>query len=690
MIHRALLLILLPTTCLAQHELLLQAGGELTILAADGKLEWQMPWSSSSQLHALPNGNIMLLRGGHELVEIEKSTRRVVWTFDSSGLSPSAEESQAMLCFEPLENGNILISTEPGDRLVEIDRLGSILREVSLPAPSTAAPRIGLLENGNLLLPEQSEGLLRELDGQTGEVVWEYRLPHEERTERPSSLAAARLSSGNTLIASEGEVLLREITPQGELVWTLEQTELPQLKLSNIVALQVLPGGSCAIEQRLAPAGKTHIVEVDRESRTVSWELESLERPPSVAILLDIEPDAELRRRARRIHRDTLTLDTHKDISVTLADPNYPEDPAEAARARLSQDPTLWGTNQVDFPKMRAGGLDAAFYIVYVGQGALDEEGYAMARKIALSKFETIERMARRYPGDIEIARSPDDVERIHAAGKLVACIGIENGYAMGTDLTAIEEFHERGARYMSLTHNRHSQLGDSNTPEGEPIHGGLSELGRQAIEEMNRVGIMVDISHAGEETTMQAIAHSRAPVIASHSSVDGVLEHGRNLSDRELLALKENGGVLQTVAFATYVRSNDARAAFIQRTRRELGLDTDTARPGGTPEMRQELRKRVRAFDASAKRANVADFVDHIDYAVELIGIDHVAISSDFDGGGGVEGWDDASETFNLTLELLRRGYTEEEIAKLWSGNTLRVWRAVEAIAEQSRSQDE
>ena len=253
------------------------------------------------------------------------------------------------------------------------------------------------------------------------------------------------------------------------------------------------------------------------------------------------ESEADLIARARRIHYDALTLDTHKDIRATLARTSAAEDPAERERERRRDDPTLWGPNQVDFPKMRAGGLDVAFYIVYVGQGALDEAGFARARAQALAKFDAIERMAERYPGHIGLARSAADVERITSEGRLVACIGIENGYAMGEDLGAIAEFHARGARYMSITHNRHSQLGDSNIPE-EPIHGGLSDLGRRAIEEMNRVGIMVDVSHAAKTTTLQTIEHSVAPCIASHSSVSGVFEHSRNLDDETLKALAARG----------------------------------------------------------------------------------------------------------------------------------------------------
>jgi membrane dipeptidase len=232
-----------------------------------------------------------------------------------------------------------------------------------------------------------------------------------------------------------------------------------------------------------------------------------------------------------------------------------------------------------------------------------------------------------------------------------------------------------------------------------------LSELGRRAVAEMNRQGIMVDISHAGRQTMLDALEVSEAPVIASHSSAWALREHGRNLDDEQLRALRENGGVIQTVAFASYVKDLGARNDAIDALREELGLGGGRGGRGGgrggrggeqemTAEERAareaaqaELDRRMVDIDARYPTTTVADFVDHIDYMVELIGIDHVAISSDFDGGGGVEGWDDASETFNVTLELVRRGYTEEEIAKMWGGNTLRAWREVEQIGERLRA---
>ena len=397
--------------------------------------------------------------------------------------------------------------------------------------------------------------------------------------------------------------------------------------------------------------------------------------------------DAALVQKARAIHDRVITLDTHADINPEnfTRERNYTQ--------RLD--------TQVNLPKMIEGGLDAAFFIVYVGQGPLTEEGYANAYKQAVAKFDAIHHLTREIaPGQIELALTAADVARIAKAGKKVALIGIENGYPVGTDIRRVKEFYDRGGRYISLAHNGHSQLADSNTGErdGKWLHNGLSELGKQVVAEANRWGIMLDISHPSKAANMQTMALSRAPVIASHSAARALANHSRNLDDEELEALRKNGGVVQTVAFASYVKitkpDSPERAAAIAALRQEFGLPApgQGGGPGGglnrlTTEQRALYAARMADIDKKTPgdpRATVADFVDHIDYLVKKIGLDHVGISSDFDGGGGVTGWNGAEETFNVTLELVRRGYTEEQIGKLWSGNLLRVMADVEKVARQ------
>ncbi|MDX1315487.1 MAG: dipeptidase, partial [Eudoraea sp.] len=360
---------------------------------------------------------------------------------------------------------------------------------------------------------------------------------------------------------------------------------------------------------------------------------------------------------------------------------------------------------QVNLPKMEDGGLDVAWFIVYTGQDSLTPSGYAKAKENAMAKFDAIHRLCEEIaPDKIGLALSSDDVRRIWKSGKKVAMIGVENAYPIGEDLSQFEKYHELGARYISLAHNGHSQFSDSNTGERDSIwlHNGLSDLGKQAVKEMNRLGIMIDVSHPSKESIMQTIALSKAPIIASHSSARALCNHSRNLDDEQLLAIKENGGVVQTVALAAYVseEKSQARREYMRKLYMQaadsLGLpyyDRSEFR-SLTGEQQQEYmenRPKIRALadqlvansTDAPEPTNVADFVDHIDYMVKLIGIDHVGISSDFDGGGGIEGWKNASETFNVTLELVKRGYTHEQIEKLWGGNLLRVLDEVQEIAK-------
>ena len=377
--------------------------------------------------------------------------------------------------------------------------------------------------------------------------------------------------------------------------------------------------------------------------------------------------DAEALARARALQERIITIDTHDDIPLNFATPEV--DPLNADR-------------QVNLEKMKAGGLDVGFFIVYVGQTPRTPENYARAKSEAQTKFSAIHRMTTMYPDRIGLARSPEDVERLTRAGKLVAAIGIENGYVIGKDIALVRQYHGLGARYMTLAHGQHNDICDSATGQNPPEHQGMSVFGREVVAEMNRVGMMVDISHVSRDCMMQATAASTLPVIASHSSARAVADHPRNLDDEQLRAIRRNGGVAQMVAFAAYVKIDaPGKRAAIDSLRQSMGITGGGrgALAALTPEQRAEYQRRLAAIDARWPAATVADFVNHIDHAVRVAGIDHVGISSDFDGGGGVTGWRDASETVNVTAELIRRGYSDAEIEKLWSGNLLRVWRANE-----------
>jgi membrane dipeptidase len=355
----------------------------------------------------------------------------------------------------------------------------------------------------------------------------------------------------------------------------------------------------------------------------------------AVAFAQQAVPDDPIVTKALAIHQRAITLDSHIDIFTTYATP--------------ALDPGTATALQCDLPKMEKGGLDGAFLVVFVGQGTLDGPGYRQAYGQATAKFEALKRLVERmYPNRTELARTPSDVERIAKSGKRIIMIGIENGYPMGTDLSNLRRFYDFGARYLTLTHRAHNQLADSSSAP-EPIHGGLSPLGQRAVAEMNRLGMMIDVSHVSAQSFWDVIAITKAPIIASHSACASLTDSDRNLTDEQLRALAGNGGVIQIAAVPNYVRAKD---------------------PAAPPTLK--------------------DFVDHLDHAAKVAGIDHVGIGSDFDGGGGVPGFNNVAEAPNVTIELVRRGYTEEQIGKIWGGNLLRVWRDVAKAADGMVPADE
>ena len=389
------------------------------------------------------------------------------------------------------------------------------------------------------------------------------------------------------------------------------------------------------------------------------------------------DTEAELLERARAIHERVIAIDTHVDIP-----PDFGTEAYDPVRAKPPG-------QQVDLPGMEQGGLDAAFFIVFVMQRERSEAGYARAIADAFVKYAAIRRMTDvDYSDRIGLALTAADVRRIHAEGRRVALIGIENGFSIGRHVNLLDVHYASGARYLGLVHNGHNDIGDSAVPNlalGEPRseHGGLSEFGRAVIRRANELGIMVDISHASETTAMDAIEASEAPVIASHSAAKGAFQHARNLSDEALLAMRDNGGVVQIVAFDSYLRETPPeKIAAMGALYRDMSLRNAADFARMSTEQRENYYSRLSEITRMPPRASVKHLADHIDYAVGLIGIDHVGISSDFNGGGGIEGWDNASETLNVTVELVRRGYSEEQIAKLWGGNLLRVMEAVESVA--------
>jgi len=330
-------------------------------------------------------------------------------------------------------------------------------------------------------------------------------------------------------------------------------------------------------------------------------------------------------------HDGLLAIDTHVDIP-------WPDGPS----------PFTDGPRCVDLPKLKAGRVAAVCFAAYIPQGPRDAAGNLAAHERACQMLDAIAAMAPRDNSGGVLTTTADAIEAAFAKGRPGIIPAIENGYALGRDLGALDAFAARGVRYITLTHNGHNDLADAAIPrrdldDAETEHGGLSELGRAAIQRMNALGILVDVSHAAKSTMLQAAELSRTPVVATHSCMRTLCDHPRNLDDFQLDTLRDTGGLVQITAMPPFLRARGR---------------SDTV--------------------------GVSDFVDHIDYVVRRIGIAHCGISSDFDGGGAITGWRHAGESGNMTAELVRRGYGNEDIAALWGGNFLRLMRKAEEYARK------
>ncbi|HXP87662.1 MAG TPA: dipeptidase [Bryobacteraceae bacterium] len=344
-----------------------------------------------------------------------------------------------------------------------------------------------------------------------------------------------------------------------------------------------------------------------------------------------------LAEKAREVQKRILAFDSHVDLPFDY--PGAAED----------------GKTAIDLPKVARGQLKGAALAVFVPQGPRTPEGYAQARQDADKKYNLIKAFAEQNPQRAALAYSPDDVRRIAAQGKFAVAISLLNAYPLGNDLSQIDDWYKRGVRIFGYVHAGHNDWADSSRPNknlgnGLEEHGGLSSIGKQGIARLNDLGVLIDVSQLSSPAFKQVLSLTRTPVAATHSGVKAIVDVSRNLSDEELESIKKNNGVVQIVAFSNYLRP---------------------AAPEGAP---------------PAPPATVAQFVNAIDYAVKKIGVDHVGIASDFNHGGGVAGWQNEGEGPNVTAELLRRGYAERDIAKLWGGNFLRVWAAAQKAAKPGR----
>jgi membrane dipeptidase len=352
-------------------------------------------------------------------------------------------------------------------------------------------------------------------------------------------------------------------------------------------------------------------------------------------------PEDALLEKAKEIHKRIIAFDSHLDL------------PFDYSGAGAD------GSTQFDLPKVQRGLLKGAALAVFVPQGPRTPEGFKKAREDADKKLALIKAVAEQNPKLAELAYTPADVRRIASEGKFAVVISLLNAYPLGTDLSQIDEWYKRGVRVFGYVHAGHNDWADSSRPNkslgnATEEHGGLSELGKQGVARLNQLGVLIDVSQLSSPAFKQVLSLTKAPVAATHSGVKSIVNVGRNLSDEELELIRKNGGVAQIVAFSNYLRAAPETA---------------------TPEPSTKAKP--------APPATVAQLVNAIDYAVKKIGIDHVGIASDFNHGGGVTGWQNEGEALNVTVELLRRGYKENDIAKLWGGNFLRVWAEAQKAAK-------
>ena len=372
--------------------------------------------------------------------------------------------------------------------------------------------------------------------------------------------------------------------------------------------------------------------------------------------------DDKLAKKARKIHQRILCLDTHADAPIMMQKPGFDVGVAHDTKRDASQ---------IDFPRMKQGGMDAMFFAVYTAQGPRTPDGHAEAKRNALNQFDLIHQALKKYPDQAELATTPADAYRIQKAGKRAVFIGMENGYPVGSDLAMLKTYYDLGARYITLTHFANNLIGDSSTDPDGPIYGGLSDFGKKVVPEMNRLGILIDVSHVADKTFYDALALSKAPVIASHSNCRAICDFPRNMTDEMIKAIAAKGGVVQVNFVSDYLKkpSDAFRAA---KTKIRMAGVGKVLTPAMEARLKAESDSLAKVY--APERASLSDIADHIGHIVKLVGIDHAGIGSDFDGGGGVNGLEDVSQIENLTVELLRRGYSEADLAKIWGGNLLRV----------------
>ena len=385
--------------------------------------------------------------------------------------------------------------------------------------------------------------------------------------------------------------------------------------------------------------------------------------------------EKKFERKVQTIHDKCLTVDTHCDTPMLMIEPGFNVRDQHKAPA-----------SRVDLPRMKNGGLDAMFFAIFTSQKPRTEANYKSNYTLANQMLDSIHSALKHNSDLATLALKADDLAKIEKTGKRAIYIGMENGFPLAKNLSRVEEFYKRGVRYITLCHSYHNDICDSSSDKKPAEHNGVSDFGKQVIAEMNRLGMIVDISHASDKSFFDAIELSKAPVIASHSSVRSVAQHNRNMTDEMIKKLAEKGGVIQICLLDEYIKNPDTTTVKYKRQKDlyKRYNNSDKMTNAEKEALSREWNE-VEAMDQD-KLPTVKDVCDHIDNVKQLVGVDYVGIGSDFDGGGGLRDCADASQFPNITRELLRRGYTETEIRKIWGGNLLRVFHEVEKVSEKLR----
>jgi len=373
------------------------------------------------------------------------------------------------------------------------------------------------------------------------------------------------------------------------------------------------------------------------------------------------------------VHQKAIVIDTHTDTPMQMV-----HQPFDIGKRHDAKD------SKVDFPRLREGGVDAVFFALFTSQDELNETGYNKVYKLSYQMLDSTMAALKKYPEYAELATRSEDVYGIAEKGKTAIYLGMENGYPLAKDISRVKEFFDKGVRYITLCHSRNNDICDSSTDPDGPIHNGLSDFGKEVVKEMNRLGMIVDVSHISDKSFYDVIELSNAPVIASHSSVRSICKHPRNMSDDMIKKLAEKGGVIQICILGDYIRNADTTSL------NYIKMEELRKKYNNFKYANDEQRKAAWA-EWDSINANfppvlppIVEAVDHIDYVVKLVGIDHVGIGSDFDGGGGLSDCEDVAAFPKITDELIKRGYTPKEINKIWGENFQRVFKEVEKVVER------